>query len=384
VRELEEVVAERVRRVGPIRFDEFMDLALYHPELGFYCRGQGAGRTADFLTSPSVGPLFGAVIAQALDDWWAELGNPDPFTMIEVGAADGRLAADVLAAQPQCAPALRYVLVEVSPALRAVQPKRVRLEPALVALGPVEDVDEDDGPRAVPGLGPMAMSLADLPAEAVVGVVFANELVDNLPFRVVERTASGWSELRVSEDLAEVLVASPSDLAAVAERFAPRARPGSRVPVQHRAGEWLRGARGVLARGRVVVVDYGDTTAGMADREWTTWLRTYAAHGRGGDPLTAIGEQDITSDVAVDQLAAVAAPAADSRQDEFLRAHGLDTMVEAARRAWVDGAATGDLAALRARSRLNEAAALTDLSGLGAFRALEWRVGPSGRRKPRG
>src|SRR2546426_11696494 len=127
---LKDLVAERVHRVGPIRFDEFMELALYHPDLGFYSRGRGAGRAADFLTSPSLGPLFGAVIARALDDWWDELGNPDPFTLVEAAAGDGSLARDVLRAEPRCARALRYLLVEQSPVLRAAQATRVRLEPA--------------------------------------------------------------------------------------------------------------------------------------------------------------------------------------------------------------------------------------------------------------
>ena len=121
-----------------MRFDEFMELALYHPEFGFYARGRGAGRGADFLTSPSVGPLFGAVLARALDAWWDELENPDPYTVIEAGAADGRLARDILAAEPRCAPALRYLLVEQSPALRDAQGRHVHLEPPLVVLGPVD------------------------------------------------------------------------------------------------------------------------------------------------------------------------------------------------------------------------------------------------------
>ena len=77
-----EIVAERARRLGPLPFDEVVDLALYHPEFGFYSRGGGAGRGQDFLTSPEVGPLFGAVLANALDAWWRELG--DYFTSDEI------------------------------------------------------------------------------------------------------------------------------------------------------------------------------------------------------------------------------------------------------------------------------------------------------------
>src|SRR5436190_1620189 len=107
-----DIVSERARRLGPIPFDEVMELALYHPEHGFYSAGGGAGRGADFLTSPEVGPLFGRVLARALDAWWRDLGEPDPYVVVEVGAGAGTLARHVLDAGPECAPALRYVLVE--------------------------------------------------------------------------------------------------------------------------------------------------------------------------------------------------------------------------------------------------------------------------------
>jgi SAM-dependent MidA family methyltransferase len=381
---LDEVIAERVRRVGPIPFDEFMELALYHPEFGFYSAGRGAGRGGDFLTSPHVGPLYGAVIARALDEWWDELANPDPFTVIEAGAGDGSLARDVLVAAPRCSAALRYLLVEQSSELRALQQRQLHLEPTRLALGPVQDVDDDEGPRPVRGSGPLAASLSELPAEPIVGVVFANELLDNLPVRLLERGVNGWLEVRVGEALTEVLVPAAEDLAKLADRFAPHAAVGARVPIQERGGSWLRHALATVDRGRVVVVDYADTTAAMAARDWPTWLRTYAAHGRGGHPLEVAGSQDITCDVAVDQLASTAAPSGDRSQAEFLSAHGLDKLADAARAQWRAGAASGDLESLKARSRVTEAAALMDPNGLGAFRVLEWDVGPAGRRNRRG
>ena len=83
-----------------------MEAALYDPEDGFYASGGSAGRRGDFLTAPEVGPLYGAVLARALDTWWAELGRPDPFVVVEAGAGPGTLARSVLAAAPACLPAL--------------------------------------------------------------------------------------------------------------------------------------------------------------------------------------------------------------------------------------------------------------------------------------
>jgi SAM-dependent MidA family methyltransferase len=119
----------------------------------------------------------------------------------------------------------------------------------------------------------------------------------------------------------------------------------------------------------VVVVDYADVTASLARRPWTEWTRTYRGHGRGSGPLSDLGGQDVTCEVAVDQLPG---PTSNRSQAEFLRAFGVDELAAAARRAWEERAHIGDLEALRARSRVHEAAALIDPAGLGAFRVLEW------------
>ena len=367
-------MAERVRRTGPLRFDEVVELALYHDEVGFYGRGGHAGRAGDFITSPEVGPLFGAVLARALDAWWHELHRPDPFVVVEAGAGVGTLARAVLDARPACASALRYVLVERSAVLRRRQEEQLSLEPARLALGPVGPDDPDLGRRPIAGVGPVVTALAELPVGPFTGVVLANELLDNLAFRLLERTRQGWAEVRVGEGLDEVLVAADADVVAEANRLVPDAEPGARIPLQHDAQAWLREALGALEAGRVVVVDYADATASLARRPWTTWVRTYRAHGRGGHPLEHLGEQDVTCEVAVDQLSHVRAPSADRSQADFLRALGLDTLVADARDAWLARAGVGDLEALRHRSRITEAQALADPSGLGGFRVLEWEV----------
>jgi SAM-dependent MidA family methyltransferase len=315
------------------------------------------------------------VIARALDEWWDALRRPDPFIVMEAGAGGGALAAAVIGAGPACAGSLRYVLVERSERLRERQHHHLPMEPARQVLGPVLAGDPEEAPEAVPGSGPLVTSLAELPAGPLLGVVFANELLDNLPFRLLERTAEGWAEVRVDAELAEVLVPAAPRVAAEATGLAPDTEAGGRIPLQKDAAAWLRTALGCLRRGRVVLVDYADTTAGLAARPWSDWVRTYRGQGRGGLPLSDLGHQDVTCEVALDQLAAVRRPTSDRSQADFLRTHGLDDLVDSARRRWEKGAATGDLEALKARSRVAEAAALVDPGGLGGFRALEWSVG---------
>lgn len=331
-----------------LSFSEYMEVALYDPERGFYGAVGSAGRRGDFLTSPEVGPLFGAVLARALDTWWDGLGRPDPYIVVEAGAGRGALAEAVLGAQPRCLSALRYVAVERSARLREQH------------------------------AGKGFASAAEMPTEPFAGAIIANELLDNLAFDLLERGERGWSEVRVGQadsgDLTEVLSPAPEELADVAERLAPGAPSGARIPLQWGAGEWVADALELLVRGRLLAFDYAvPSTSELSRRPWSEWVRTYAGHRRGGHPLEAPGAQDITVEVCVDQLAIGARPPdRDRSQAAFLRAHGIDEFWEDARRRWHGGAAKGDLEAFRARAAVSEAAALTDTEGLGGFRALEW------------
>lgn len=372
-------LADRIHREGPVRFDVAVDCLLYGED-GFFASGAGAGRRADFLTSPEIGPLFGAVVARALDAEWRRLGRPDPFMVIEAGAGRGALAAAILEAGPDCLGALRYVCVERSAVLRDRVTELLAVEPSANVFGAVVHGDDpDDDASVIAGTGPVVAVLDELPLVTLTGVVLANELLDNLPFRLLERSAEGWSEVLVGvgvdgDALVEVLVAAPTRAAAEARRLAPDARVGARLPLQHEAATWLRRALAVLERGRVVLIDYADVSPSLAARPWQEWLRTYRSHGRGGLPLATPGEQDVTCEVAIDQLARVRRPDSDRSQAEWLAVHGIDELVTAAREAWQARAHIGDLEALRHRSRVTEAAALTDPTGPGAFRVLEWTI----------
>jgi SAM-dependent MidA family methyltransferase len=385
VADLAERIAERIRREGPIPFDRFVDAALYDEDGGFYATGGGAGRAGrDFVTSPEVGVLFGALVARYLDRAWAELARPDPFVVADAGASRGRLASDVLRAEPECSPALRYVLVERSAALRVAQRELLTLEPADRAFGPAVSEEPDEAPRPVEGIGPIATSLPELPAlELAAGVVIANELLDNLPFRIAERAGGGWAEVRVGlgdEGFVEVAVPASPEVAATAADVAAGATipTEARLPVPTATVDWLDECGHILRRGFLVVIDYADTAGSLAGRPQDEWLRTYRGHQRGGTPLAAPGAQDITATVPAEHLVAHAAQAGfrlveRTSQAEWLAALGIDELVDAARGLWRERAAVADLEAIAARSRVTEAAALTDPSGLGAHSVFVFR-----------
>jgi SAM-dependent MidA family methyltransferase len=336
-----EEIRAAIQRDGPVPFERFMDLALYGSE-GFYTKADGgsAGRRGDFITSPEVGPLFGAVVARYLDAEWERIGRPAVFTVVDAGAGPGTLARAVLAARPACADALRYVAVEVSAGQRARHPDGVE-------------------------------SAASMPTEPLDGVVIANELLDNLPFRLAVFD-QGWREAFV--DLAgdgrfvEVL-SSPFD---PPPPFLPAAaRFGARAPLVSRAAAFVDQARSIIRAGSVLVVDYGTPiTAMLAGRPYRDWLRTYRGNERGDHYLVAPGTQDITIDVPIDQLPE---PDAVRTQAQFLQLWGIGDLVAEGKRIWEEQAARPGLEAMKMRSRISESEALLAPDGLGGFLVAEWR-----------
>ena len=335
-------IAEAIATSGPIPFDHFMQLALYGAE-GFYTRpdGGGAGRRGDFITSPEVGPLFGAVIARHLDAEWERIGRPDPFTVIDAGAGPGTLARSIAAATPTCREALRYIAVEISPGQRDRHPDWVT-------------------------------SVATLPTEPIDGVVVANELLDNLTFRLAVHDG-GWREAYIDLDRDGRLV---ERLSAPFEPQPPQlptpAPLGARVPLVDNARDFVDRARSLLRSGSVLTIDYGvAATAELASRPWRDWLRTYRGQDRGDHYLTDPGTQDITTDVPIDQLAE---PHSLRTQSQFLQLRGIDELVEDGKRVWAEQAARPGLEAMKMRSRISEAEALLDPGGLGGFLVAEWRA----------
>jgi SAM-dependent MidA family methyltransferase len=202
------------------------------------------------------------------------------------------------------------------------------------------------------------------------GVIVANELLDNLAFGLVEAHQGRWHEVRIEVAAGGGFAEVRGD--AVDDPGWPAAPDGARLPRQDAAAAFVRDALARLTHGSLLVLDYAALEADLAARPWRDWVRTYRDHERGGHPLDDPGTQDVTCEVALDALARVAPPTEQGTQADFLRAHGIEVLVDEGRRAWREGAAAGGLAALQARSRVREADALLDPGGLGGFTALRW------------
>ena len=335
----DEISAAIAAAGGAIPFSEYMQLALYG-QGGFYTTGGRAGRRGgDFITSPEVGPLFGTVIARALDAWWKELGSPSRFDIVECGAGPGTLARSILAAQPECANAMQYVAVEISASQRTLHPQGLNSRETM-----------PDGP--------------------ITGVILANELLDNLPFRLFVFDGS-WMEAFVSEasggQFVEVLRA-PDVVPSCLPRTAPL---GSRAPVQDAAASWIRDCLATISKGRLLLFDYcSASTAEIALTPWRDWLRTYRDQGRGTHYLTDPGSQDITTQVMLDQLPL---GFTSSSQADFLTQWGINDLVREGSRYWESMKNAPDLAAMKMRSRSSEAVIISDIDYLGCFVVSVWK-----------
>ncbi len=313
-------IRNRIRERGRISFAEFMDLALYHLEGGYYSVGQPVGAAGDFYTSPAAHPAFGALLAVQMERCWELMSRPSPFYVVEMGSGDGLLARALLnyATRPSSdfAFALDYIALD-------------RRHSA------VADSANTPPPQRV---------LADgAPLAGVHGCFISNELIDAFPvhrFRIVDG---------VVRELYVVVAASGELMEEAGEPSTPRlaerlAKLGHALPdgytgeVNLTMSDWARDVSAALDRGFVVTIDYGYSARELyAPTRTQGTLQTYLRHTESGSPFTRIGRQDITAHVDFTALARDGAavglrPLGVASQAEYLHGLGAGRMIDELRR----------------------------------------------------
>lgn len=274
------IIRDRILKNGPITFEAFMDMALYYPEYGYYTSGsEPVGTDGDYVTSPTMHPAFGAMIARWLHSKWQEMGSPERFDVVEMGAGKGLLCSTVVLRIEELYPdflaAIDYTIVE-----------RRRSSSCIGPNSGIEFVDE----------------LSSIPDGSIEGCIFSNELVDAFPVHLVTMDSGRLQEILigVKEDRFVEIFDEPStpEISDYFDRLGIVLPDGYRTEVNLRALDWNKTVAKKLKEGYVLTVDYGYT----ADQYYSPercrgTLICYYRHTYTEDPYIRIGKQDITAHV---------------------------------------------------------------------------------------
>jgi SAM-dependent MidA family methyltransferase len=276
-----------------ITFADYMNLVLYHPQYGYYSSGTVAiGSRGDFFTSPSLGTDFGELIAEQLIEIWDILGHPNPFTLVEVGAGSGLLAADILAYfQSQninILNTIEYIIIEQAEGLIARQQ-------ALLETWQEKSIKI------------IWKSWQDIAENSIIGCIFSNELVDALPVHQIAIAQKQIQEIYVTYTEGEIREAIDQiSTPKIADYFefvgvnilANDYPENYRTEVNLAALEWLKTVAQKLKRGYLLTIDYGYNAQRYYNpQRYRGTLQCYYQHRRHDNPYINIGYQDITSHV---------------------------------------------------------------------------------------
>jgi SAM-dependent MidA family methyltransferase len=274
--ELTEIIRQRIKKEGPVSFHDFMEMALYHPEQGYYMAPQDKiGKTGDFYTSSSLGPVFGAMIGRLLEEMWRLTGEAE-FTVVEYGAGTGVLCHDILVYLKDNSGLydhLHYAIIEKSPAMREKEKTHLR-----------KKVSWYD-------------SIQDL--SGITGCILSNELVDNFPVHQVVMEDE-LMEVFVDHQGGFVELLRPAsqaikDYLADLNVILPK---GFRTEINLAATQWIADVAASLKKGYVMTIDYGYSSENFYKpcRSQGTLL-CYHQHHINDQPFQQVGKQDITAHV---------------------------------------------------------------------------------------
>lgn len=284
-------IQRRIKDHGPITFREFMELALYFKDGGYYTASSPVwGEEGDYVTNLDTHPIFGMAIAKQMHEMWESLGRPVPFYLIEAGGGRGLLQGWVKEYMDEHAPKLARAAVHV-----------------MVERGGV-GAGVKQGIKRVGSLAELKEELAEEGPSLPAGVIYSNELLDAIPFhRVVMRDGS-LCEIYVGlnnngndggKGVFKEIEGEPSTEALVKyfKDIDVTLPEGHKAEVSLGALSWIKEAAALIGKGFILTIDYGHPakTLFCGRREGT--LLCHFKHKTNDEPLTNVGKQDITAHV---------------------------------------------------------------------------------------
>jgi SAM-dependent MidA family methyltransferase len=315
-------IEQEIRECGPIPFSRYMELCLYDQELGYYSRNAAQfGKSGDFYTSSDVA-VFGRLMARQFDEMWRVMDCPENLIVQELGPGRGLFVEDVLDYShkkfPELFRALRYILVERSPALRRrieatlgryLDRGKAELDFSAVHNGlgaPAAQRQKNSSQGAGPGESrrPTEAPRRERPSPNVPTIVFANELFDALPVEIVSAKGSLRIDIQGGH-LVETWVPTSREELEFLDRYSVHPDQGERIEVPLQSLTAMR-ATCDFGRGFVVIIDYGYTREEQLAGRHRGTLKAIRQHSVSANPYEAPGEQDITADVNFTALTAVA------------------------------------------------------------------------------
>jgi SAM-dependent MidA family methyltransferase len=298
---LRQIIEQEIRERGPIPFSRYMELCLYHPELGYYTRNaEQFGKAGDFYTSSDVHAVFGRLLARQFEEMWRVLGSPKQIEVVELGPGRGLFARDVLDWSEKKFPeffcALRYTLVESSPALRKKLQENLgeRIEAGRAVLAGEASASD----------GPVPIISRTLSAQVPV-IVFANEFFDALPVEVI--SDKGQLAIDVNDGrLVERWLPASVEALEFLDRYAVHPEAGERIEAPLTAQRYMKAIAESVGQGFLLAIDYGYTREEQLAGRHRGTVSAYRKHSVSANVFEAPGEQDVTAHVNFTALAAEA------------------------------------------------------------------------------
>jgi SAM-dependent MidA family methyltransferase len=287
---LREKLEQEIRERGPIAFSRYMELCLYHPELGYYSRNmEKFGKTGDFYTSSDVHAVFGRLLARQFDEMWRTLGSPETIELLELGPGRGLFAQDVLDWSEKKFPdffrALHYTLAESSAALRQ------RLQSSFSSRIDAGKVALADTRPSSPGTASARTQAGEVPV-----IVFANEFFDALPVEVLSDKGSLRIDV-LNERFAEQWAQPSPEEFAFLDDYGVHPTGNDRTEACLVAQRQMAQIAASIQHGFLIAIDYGYTREEQLAGRHLGTVMTYRQHSAGSNPYEAPGEQDITAHV---------------------------------------------------------------------------------------
>lgn len=281
---LKNLIIKKIDSEGAITFADFMRMALYHPELGYYTKKRELATIPDYYTSCELHPVFGQTVANQINRI-ADLIKSEKFTVLEIGSGKGILAQDILRHLKRknriLYDRLEFIFLERNKSL----------------LSDIAKISEEHKSKIL-----FVSTFEELDEKQIEGCVVSNELIDSFPVHRIIKSGGELKEIYVffsGSELVEIHgEISKNEIKEYLKRYTAKLGEEFELEVNLEVSKWMRKISKILKKGFILTIDYGYPADKLYSENFSGGtLRCYKRHNVSTVPYKDIGEQDITADV---------------------------------------------------------------------------------------